>query len=349
MCYAKIISFSNSTVCLAYRLSLGHCVHSRRHPGFLDGESSLSSRTENVPDVNSQRALLRNLLGRLPDTPARVRATTVSVRELDGYVLEQLELDLNGIEAVPAYFARPKGRQQRRPAVLFNHSHGGDYSVGKEEFIKGNRYLHAVPYARDITEQGWCGLCIDAWVFGDRSHNPEEDTFKEMLWQGKSLWGMMVYDAIRSIDYLHDRPDVDSSRIATLGMSMGSTMAWWLGALDVRVKVVVDICCLTDFHTLLESKLLSRHGLYYYVPDLLNHFTTAQINSLIAPRPHLSIAGTRDCLTPAEGLDAIDDSLRSVYSSHGAPDNWLLKRYDVGHEETAEARACALSFLQKHL
>ena len=57
----------------------------------------------------------------------------------------------------------------------------------------------------------------------------------------------MVYDSIKAIDYLLTRPDVDGSRIATLGISMGSTMAWWVAALDPRVKVCIDICCLTDF------------------------------------------------------------------------------------------------------
>ena len=34
---------------------------------------------------------------------------------------------------------------------------------------------------------------------------------------------------------------------------MGSTIAWWLAALNERIKVCVDINCLTDFHTLLEK------------------------------------------------------------------------------------------------
>ena len=77
-------------------------------------------------------------------------------------------------------------------------------------------------------------------------------------------------------------------------MSMGSTMAWWLAALDTRIKVTVDINCLTDFQALLAENGLSRHGLYYFVPGLLKHFTTAQINALIAPRAHLGLAGLRD-------------------------------------------------------
>ena len=138
--------------------------------------------------------------------------------------------------------------------------------------------------------------------------------------------------------------------VATLGMSMGSTMAFWVAALETRVKVCVDICCLTDFDALIEEDNLKGHGLYYYVPGLLKHFTAAEINGLIAPRPHLSLAGNRDALTPAFGLARIDAELRQVYSDARAPEGaWRLVREDVGHEETPTMRAEVLAFLKTWL
>jgi esterase/lipase len=124
------------------------------------------------------------------------------------------------------------------------------------------------------------------WAFGKRAGRSEQDIFKDMLWKGQVMWGMMVYDNLRALDYLESRDDVDMKRVATMGMSMGSTMAWWLAALDERIKVCVDLCCLTDFDELIKENGLSLHGIYYYVPDLRTHFTTSQINALIAPRPH---------------------------------------------------------------
>jgi dienelactone hydrolase len=142
---------------------------------------------------------------------------------------------------------------------------------------------------------------------------------------------------------------VDAARIGTLGMSMGSTMAWWVAALDERVKVCVDICCLTDYQALREARGLSGHGIYYYVPSLLKHFTTSQINALIAPRPHLGLAGNLDPLTPPAGLDRIDRELKEAYARLGKPENWKLLRYDVAHVETREMRDEAIAFLRKHL
>ena len=190
---------------------------------------------------------------------------------------------------------------------------------------------------------------MDTWVFGERATRTELDVFKEMLWRGRVLWGMMVYDSIRGLDYLTTRPEVDPARIGTVGLSMGSTMAWWVAALDERVKSCVDICCLTDFQALLDTNHLKGHGIYYYVPSLLKHFTTAQINALIAPRAHLSLAGDLDPLTPPAGLDRIDRELRQVYADAGRPDNWKLLRYDVGHQETPEMRREIVAFLKRTL
>jgi len=299
--------------------------------------------------TDERRSELYALLGRFPDRSRHVAAEKQGETERDGYVLETWVLDLNGIEPVPAYVARPKRLDGRAPAVLFNHSHGGGYTIGKKEFVEGRSYLQPEPYAKTLTDRGYVALCIDHWVFGERSHSSEEDTFKAMLWEGRVLWGMMVYDSLRALDVLAARPDVDASRIATLGMSMGSTMAWYLAALDPRVKVTVDINCLTDFQALLAHKGLKLHGLYYYVPSLLLHFTTAQINALIAPRAHLALAGLRDDLTPLDGLDRVERELNTVYAAAGVPERWKLLRYDVAHQETPEGRREVLAFLERWL
>jgi dienelactone hydrolase len=330
----------------------------RRHVLKVGGLASLtpfstlmgtSMRTSPRQRPTDRRAELYRLLGALPDRTRAIHGTKRAEEERDGYMLETWDLDLNGIETVPAYLARPRSASGRLPAVLFNHSHGGGYTIGKTEFVEGRSYLQPVPYAKVLTDLGYIALCIDAWVFGERSHTSESDMFKAMLWRGQVLWGMMVYDSLRAVDFLIERPDVDARRIGTLGMSMGSTMAWWLAALDPRIKVTVDINCLTDFHTLLAKKGLSLHGLYYFVPDLLNRFTTAQINALIAPRAHLGLAGLQDKLTPVEGLDLIDRELQQVYAAAGHPERWKLLRYDVAHVETPEGRREIIAFLQRYM
>ena len=296
-----------------------------------------------------QRARLYDLLGPLPPRERPVSAEVVWTREEPHYQIQYLMLDLNGLEPVPAYYVGPTDSAPPYPVVLYNHAHGGDYVLGKDELLQGRDALQSPPYAEALTSQGACARCIDAWNFGERRGRTESELFKELLWHGQVLWGLMVYDSIKAVDYLTARQDVDGDRLATLGLSMGSTMAWWLAALDPRVKVCVDLCCLTDFQTLLDSRGLDGHGIYYYVPGLLNHFSAAQINALIAPRPHLSIVGQFDRLTPPAGVSAIDTHLRQAYSEAGAAERWQLLRYRTGHYETAHGRQAVLEFLRKWL
>ncbi|MHB9033358.1 MAG: dienelactone hydrolase family protein [Anaerolineae bacterium] len=302
-----------------------------------------------MPDAAARRRELYALLGDLPDRNLPIKCDLVSMQETNGYHLETLRLHLNGIEPVPAYFVKPLESVGRLPTVLYHHVHGGNWVLGKDELIQGRSALQTPPYAQALTNAGNAALCIDTWNFGERRGRTESELFKEMLWRGQVLWGMMVYDSLRSMDYLTSRPDVDSSRIATLGISMGSTMAWWLAALDERVKVCIDLCCLTDFEELIKQRGLDGHGIYYFVPGLLKHFDTAGINALIAPRPHLGLAGILDNLTPPAGLDKIDSALQQVYNELDASEKWQLIRYTTGHFETAHGRQAIMAFLAKWL
>jgi dienelactone hydrolase len=318
---------------------------------FLTRPVVYQNRPQLMADTSKQeqRQKLYQLLGKLPDRHRPISSKLISRQETDELIIEKLLLDLNGQELVPAYFTRPKGKTGRLPIVLFNHSHFGQYEVGKEEFVRGRPEMQKPPYALALARAGYAGLCIDSWCFGERQARKELDTFKEMIWHGQVLWGMMVYDNLRALDYLETRTDVDAKRIGTMGMSMGSTMAWWLAALDERIKVCVDLCCLTDYQALIAAKGLGLHGIYYYVPDLLTHFTTSSINELISPRPHFGLAGRFDALTPLDGLEKIDRNLKAKYQQDGAPTAWQLRIYDVGHQETATMRADILDFYAKWL
>lgn len=106
---------------------------------------------------------------------------------------------------------------------------------------------------------------------------------------------------------------------------------------------------MTDYAALIVAGGLDGHGIYYFVPSLVKHFSTARINVLIAPRPHLRLAGNLDPLTPPEGLERIDWELRQVYAALGASDVWQMLRYASGHQETPAMRAQVVACLEKWL
>ena len=298
-------------------------------------------------EVRSRRKLLYSLLGDLPPRSRPIKSKKLSEETREHYILETWVLDLNGIEPVPAYFTRPLEGRGPYPVVLYNHYH--DNTLGKKELIEPGPGIVKPSYAEALARGGIAALCIDHWNFGERRGRAESELFKEMLWRGQVLWGMMIYDNLRAFDYLLSRDDVDRERTATFGLSMGCTLAWWTAALDERIKVTIDLCCMTDFEELIESRQLDGHGLYYFVPNLLKHFDTSSINALIAPRPHLSLNGNYDPLTPPRGLDKIDRALKSVYRAHGASDAWRMYRRDHGHFETAEIRSEVMDWLVRWL
>src|SRR3954462_8679324 len=268
----------------------------------------------------SRREALWGLLGDLPWQHEPTQHTVVRIEDHDRYTLQRLILDLNGIEPVPALLLIPKRLQRPGPGLLFIHWHAGMYDLGKEQLLRGTNVQPA--YAPLLAEMGVVTLAIDSWCFGERQHDTnghrgEEDAFKLMLWRGQVLWGMMMFDEFRALSYLAGRQEVDPQRLGVSGMSMGSTKAWWLAALDPRIRLTIDLCCMTDFQSLIEAHGLSGHGMYYFVPSLLKQFDTTGINELIVPRPHLSVNGQKDPLTPPVGVEKIREKLLPLYRQHG--------------------------------
>jgi hypothetical protein len=334
---------------------------------FLESSAALVSSVAAAPALSAEGAddlgsitvqqikRRRQLWGLLGDLrwmhrpgPPRV----VSKEEHDGYTLERLVLDLNGIEPVPALLLVPHKRAPKAAGLLYIHWHGGMYDLGKEQLLKG---VDAQPaYAPVCAEKGLVTLAIDSWCFGERKHvanggEGEQDAFKLMLWRGQVLYGMMMFDEFRAMDYLASRPEVDGNRLGALGMSMGSTKAWWLAALDPRVKVCMDVCCLTDYQELIRTNGLKEHGIYYYVPSLLKHFQTADINELIVPRARLSVNGRQDALTPPAGVEKVRDRLLPLYRKYGKESDCRIELFDCAHVELPEMRKLILEWMNKFL
>jgi cephalosporin-C deacetylase-like acetyl esterase len=301
---------------------------------------------------DKRRKELWGLLGDLPAEHAPKAKLRKKVKH-DGFTLEHLELDLNGQEIAPAYLLIPDNIKEPAPGMMYIHWHGGNYDVGKDELLQGTRAMEA--YAPVYAEKGIVALSIDSWCFGERMARPdnggwgEGDQFKNMIWKGEVLYGMMMYDEYQALNYLCSRPEVDTDRLGSFGMSMGSTKSWWLGALDERIKCCVDLCCLTDYEALIEDNKLGGHGIYYYVPSLLKHFQTHEINELIVPRPRLSLNGRFDGLTPARGVERVRDHLYPLYEKYGKPEDCRIELFDCKHQELPEMRAIILEWLDKYL
>ncbi len=305
------------------------------------------------------RAQLWTLLGKLPARPPVPKVDVLTREDRGDYMLEHFQFDNGAGATVPGYLLLPKQGPDKKAAILYCHWHGGEYDIGKEEIFQARHTPE--PPGPVFAKRGFVVLAIDAYCFGERNGKgpggPDEKggggemtASKFNLWVGRTLWGMILRDDLMALDYLVSRPEVDAGRIAVTGMSMGATRSWWLMALDERIKTGVAVACLTRYQNLIRHEAMKEHGIYYFVPDLLNYFDTEAVVALLAPRPVLLMNGDRDGGSPVDGIHAIEGAVRPVYRLYGQEAGFTSEVYPgQGHVYTPEMWQKTLHWMGENL
>lgn len=118
-----------------------------------------------------------------------------------------------------------------------------------------------------LARHGMAALCFDPIGQGERSQILDDQgqpqfsgttTEHFLIGVGSTLVGRntaryRVWDAMRCIDYLAERPEVDADRIGMTGCSGGGTLTSYVMALDDRVACAAPACYLTTFRRLIET------------------------------------------------------------------------------------------------
>lgn len=309
----------------------------------------MSSLTHWQTERASRQQTLWRLLGAMPPLPQVVPAEVTATTRTASYTRSDLTLTdtLTG-QTIPAVLLLPNQGEPPYPAVMYLHAHGHRYDLGKSE-VFAPRAGDIIP-ADDLTERGYAVFCIDAYAFEGRQHPDEMTLFKQFLWEGRSLWGMMLRDDRLALTFLAAHPAIDANRIAALGMSLGSTRAFWLAALDDRVAVTVAVACLTRYADLITADGLAAHSIYFYVPGIMHALDVEAVTALIAPRPFLALNGDRDPTSPLSGIQTITRHTAEIYALYGQPERFRSDIYaDTGHVFTVDMWAASVAWLRRWL
>src|SRR5262249_23578181 len=185
------------------------------------------------------RAKILRLIGGLPENPGRVAVKDFGTIAGDGFRVEKI-----AYESLPGFWVTadlyvPAAGAGPFPAIVVAPGHG---AAGKtENWSWGGKFARngIIALAYDPIVQGerlqYYDSAKKASFIGNPTGEHGEANVGPML-IGDDVARYMVNDAMRGVDYLVSRKDVDGGRIGAFGCSGGGTMTAYFAALDDRVK-----------------------------------------------------------------------------------------------------------------
>ena len=230
--------------------------------------------------------------------PARspLNAKTVRTIQADGYRIENVIFDSQPNHRITANLYLPEtDGQVPGVGVSSGHSRTG----------KTADYNHR--FGIMMAKHGMAALCFDPIGQGERSQiltaegQPQHNgttTEHFLIGVGSTLVGRntaryRVWDAMRAIDYMVSRPEIDATKIGFTGCSGGGTLTSYVMALDDRVACAAPACYLTTFRKLIETigPQDAEQNIFGQVAFGLDHPDYVLMR---APRPTLFSSTTND-------------------------------------------------------
>ena len=199
------------------------------------------------------RQRLRDVLG-IPKQRVPLAPESRGQFEEDGIVVEKWIFTSEPGSRVPAVLYRPKHPVGPMPAIVFTYGHGGSKSNWQYNYA-GQLYA----------KLGLACLAIDPigeeerhlqGRMGTRAHDPQA-VHERADKAGRLIMGKLVFDAMRAIDFLETRRDIDRERIGVAGNSLGGATAGWMVALEPRLKLAL-VCGWAFDDIGLRTKLCTR-------------------------------------------------------------------------------------------
>lgn len=294
-------------------------------------------------------------LGGFPSEATPLRPKVFEKSSTDEYTQTTISFTSRPGLDVYGYYLLPKSYTGRLPAILCLHGHGYgvDAVVGLDSACKPLReteYHNA--FALQAVRRRYAVLAIEILGFGRRREGVWEPGARifscqtlsgTALMLGQTMAGWRVYDAMRAIDYLQTRPEVDPGRIGAMGISGGGLNTLYLAAVDSRVRAAMVSGFLNTFQ---DSLMSITHCIDNFVPGLYSDAEMSDIAGLIAPRALWCENGTLDPIFPVAAFRKALRDTRKIYKVFGASEKFNGEVFEGEHSFHG---AGAWPFLAKHL
>jgi pimeloyl-ACP methyl ester carboxylesterase len=157
----------------------------------------------------------------------------------------------------------------------------------------------------------------------------------------------MAWDAIRAIDYLESRAEVDPTKIGMTGSSGGGMTTTYILPFDNRIAVAVPTCNPNTWSHRTRANLASDHeqvffGAFGQLIDPRGDPLFCQV-----PNPLMINATSDDSLNPPQGVWELDTWLNKSYAAHGVPEKFKTSMVHAGHDYNQEQREVTYSWMLK--
>ena len=335
----------------------------RRHELFIESLKRTASEIESgaLADVDSledwkavrprvrQRFLYMLGLDPLPPrTPLKTRVTGVQKRKeyrIEKIVFQSMPgLYVTGNLYLPKEVAGEA--TEPRATILYVCGHS-PHPLG----AKWSYQDRAVWFA----EHGYVCFVLDTLEFGEVAgihHGLHDLNMWDWLSRGYAPAGVEVWNAMRAIDYLQTRAEVDKARIGITGISGGGAVSWFAAAADERIAVAVPVCATYTFAS--QAKHWRASGqcdCIYFNNTFMTSFST--VGALIAPRPLMMCSGRKDPDFPPDGYHAAFRQAKRIYDlySDAKTPSDRIEEVDeaVGHTDSPLFRREARQWMNRWL
>ncbi|MGH9767607.1 MAG: dienelactone hydrolase family protein, partial [Blastocatellia bacterium] len=285
----------------------------------------------------SAGARMRQLLS-LPREKTPVAAEVLQKSDDGALAIEDIRFRAERDVWVPAIVVKPRAASTPLPAIICLSGTGGT----RQQLTDARLQLSERPrtgWARALAAQGFLTISLDYRGSAARQQNIFTDAIRAQL-EGRSFMGLLVYEAMRAVDYLQTRPDVDRARIGITGFSLGGAISWYAAAADPRLSVIVPVCSgAGTYDALLQyQRQTGYHSQYFFPAGFLKLFPGDQpeVFASLAPRAVLVVGRDQDQGMPVEGLQKLEREVKSVYARRGAADRFAVHLSAGDHTYTEE-------------